>query len=706
MTRARIVLAVGLALIALLLGATLSGSPLVIVSSSVRSAEDPIAYTESGAPICQGEETVAAGVSALHIFLEADSMGSAVSVKVLSAGHLVTQGSVNPGWRGVGVTVPVNRVQHTVSHATVCVLTGPDPEHHLVRGERASPASSATRGGVPLPGRMEIEYLAHDQRSWWSLITPIARRMSLGRATGGMWGALLSVGFMLLAISLTAWLMLRGPSAGRAMKSIRARAPLPSLPLAAWVCFSVAFLNAAAWSFITPLFQVDDEQDHFAYVQQLAETHTLPTTRSNPVYSAEEETAMQDLRFEAIHNISLGQAIGAPAEERRLQSDLKRRPSRVGSGDAGGATSEPPLFYALQTIPYALGARGTILLRMQLMRLLSALMGGLTALFVFLFLREALPGESWAWSVGGVSVALTPLLGFISGSINPESMLTAVSAVIFYCLARGFRRGLTPSLSVAIGALSAVGFLTKLNFLGLAPGVLLGLLVLSLRAASTSKALAARCFTLGAAIAIAPVVVYTLVNALSNRPLLGLVSGSIGQTGHHGSLTGEISYIWQRYLPPLPGMVNDFQGLSPLRAGWFDGLVGQYGWDDISFPDWVNTAALLPALGLLALSLRAVVARRGVLRARLAEVVVYCAMAVGVLVLLGADAYLVYPEEVLGYRSPRYLLPMLAIAGALTVLAARGGGRRWGPATGTLIVLGLLAHDIFSQLLVISRFYG
>ena len=50
------------------------------------------------------------------------------------------------------------------------------------------------------------------------------------------------------------------------------------------------------------------------------------------------------------------------------------------------------------------------------MRLLSALMAGVTALFTFLFVREALPGAPWAWTVGGLGAALAPLLGFISGS--------------------------------------------------------------------------------------------------------------------------------------------------------------------------------------------------------------------------------------------------------------------------------------------------
>ena len=99
------------------------------------------------------------------------------------------------------------------------------------------------------------------------------------------------------------------------------------------------------------------------------------------------------------------------------------------------AANQPPLYYALQTIPYWLGSGGTLLDRLELMRLLSALMAGLTALFAYLFVCEALPGVSWAWTVGGLGVALAPLLGFMSGAVNPDAMLAAVSAGIFFLLA-------------------------------------------------------------------------------------------------------------------------------------------------------------------------------------------------------------------------------------------------------------------------------
>jgi 4-amino-4-deoxy-L-arabinose transferase-like glycosyltransferase len=120
------------------------------------------------------------------------------------------------------------------------------------------------------------------------------------------------------------------------------------------------------------------------------------------------------------------------------------------------AASEPPVYYALQTIPYALASSGSLLDRLALMRLLSALIAGVTALFCYLFVREAVPGVRWAWTVGGLSVALMPLLGFMSGAVNPDAMLYAVCAALFYALARAFRRGLTLRLAVAIGLLGAL----------------------------------------------------------------------------------------------------------------------------------------------------------------------------------------------------------------------------------------------------------
>jgi hypothetical protein len=487
-------------------------------------------------------------------------------------------------------------------------------------------------------------------------------------------------------------------SPGRALRRV---------PRAAWACALIATLSAACWSLVTPPFQAPDEPSHFAYAQYLAETGRLPDS-SLDSFSPEENAIVLDLHVPEVRWHPEVQTISSRAAQRQLRVGLAQPLSRVGGGGAGVAAAEPPLYYALETIPYYLGSGGTLLDQLELMRLLSALMAGLTALFTFLFVREALPRVPWAWTVGGLGAALTPLLGFTSGVVTPDAMLYAVSAAVFYCLARAFRRGLTRRLAIATGILIAAGFLTKVNFVGLVPGLMLGLIVLGLRGIRDGEDRRRRAFgsmALAMAIAVSPVCAYVARNLLEHHPTLGIVSSAVHLTSGE-SILSDIVYVWQLYLPRLPGMVNYFPGLSTIRQLWFDRAVGLYGWLDTTFPVWVDNLALIPA-GLIAiLGLRALIASRASLRARLSELVVYLVMSAGLMALIAQDSHLHRLVEGAGYAQPRYLLPLLPLAAAILALAARGAGRRWGPAAGALIVVLFLAQDIFSQLLVVSRFYG
>jgi hypothetical protein len=639
--------------------------------------------------------------------------GPRVAVKVLAGGSVITRGEREAGWGAdATVTVPVRPVRRTVADANVCIAFGPavEPIRILVALLQASgvpPQLPPQNSGRGQKGQLRLEYLRSGHTSWWSLAHSVARRMGLGHAPAGTWIVLLLVGLAIVIVTLASWLAFRELTGGRqgAVETGRMARRLPGvlrrIPRAAWICALIACLNAICWSLITPPFQAPDEPSHFAYAQQLAETGTLPTGSTD--YSEEERVAIADLRAREVRFHPEEHTIATVSEQRRLEDDLAQPLERAGSG-ADVAANQPPLYYALQTIPYRLGSSGSLLDRLELMRLLSALFGGVTALFVYLFVREALLGAPWAWVVGGLGVALAPLLGFMSGVINPDSMLATVSAAIFYCLARGFRRGLTTRLALAIGALTCIGFLTKLNFIALAPGVFLGLVALTLRRPRSSRRAAYGALAGAVAIAAVPVCVYVLNNLLSSHhPTLGMVSAYIANA--RGSVFGEISYIWQSYLPRLPGMSHDFPGLSTTRQMWFDRWVGNYGWLDTSFPPWVDRTALIPASLLTILGIRALVVLRATLRRRFVELAVYAVMGVGLLAVIGASSYLL-TEEAGIYSEPRYLLPLLALLGAALVLSARGAGRRWGPPAGALIVVLFLAHNLFSQLQVIARFYG
>jgi 4-amino-4-deoxy-L-arabinose transferase-like glycosyltransferase len=476
------------------------------------------------------------------------------------------------------------------------------------------------------------------------------------------------------------------------------------LPCAALTCALVALLNSVCWSIVTPAFQVPDEPDHFAYVKQLAERGQLPTSDSEQL-SPEELAVLEGLHSFAVRQQPQDRTISSSAEEAQLQKALASASKlpRSGSPDAGVATNQPPLYYAVEAIPYRL-AGPTLLDRLQLMRLFSALFAALTGFFAYLFVREALPGAPWAWSVGGLAVAFTPLLGFMSGSVNPDAMLFAVCAAVFYLLARAFRRGLDMRLAVALGAATAVGFLTKLNFVGLSPGIFLGMLLLTRRGTRVSRRRAYQLLAIAAGVALSPIAIYALRNALSGHPLLGIVSTTL--RGANGSLLARLDYVWQLYLPRLPGTADYFPGLFTTRQLWFDGSVGLYGWLDTPFPGWVYDVALIPAATIALLCGRALFASRFTLRRRAGELCVYAVMSIGLLMLVGADSFNAFPETDAEYAQARYLLPLLALFAAVLALAARGAGRRWGATVGVAIVLLCLGHDIFSDLQVVARYYG
>jgi hypothetical protein len=749
----RAALAAGLALLAVAIAVRVSRPPLTVFATNSTKAEGTIANTQGNTTFCQGDETLPAGASAMRLSVSVN-VGPKVTVTVLSGSQVLAKGVQAAGWTGEQITVPIVPVPSTVTGASVCIAIGPAVESIGLTGVKAPhPTGEA-------PGKVRVEYLHPGNRTWLSMAGAVARRLGLGRSPSGTWIAFVPILLMLAALVLTARLVLRelgapprgagprGPAriAGAAQAARRGPAParrptrpkqnsprpdrtqsgkagsdraraqtgglVPRLragagrvPKAAWVCGAVAWLSAASWGIVMAPFQVPDEPAHFAYVQRLAETGGLPTS-SSVQYAPEEIVTLTNLDHNEVRYNALRGTISTAAQQQRLEHYLAQPIPRVGSGGAGVAAAQPPLYYALQTIPYGIASGGNLLERLALMKLLSAVMAALTAFFAYLFLREALPAAPWAWTVGALGVALFPLLSFMSGAVNPDSGLAAVSAALFYLLARAFRRGLSPGLGVAIGVVTAVGFLTKLNFLGLVPGLVLALVVLTRRAAQSGGRRAAyRSLALTGAIGTSPVLLYAIINLFSNHPGLGLASIGLEQTGKQGSVFHEISYIWQFYLPRLPGMANDFPGLSSSRL-WFNRSVGLYGWLDTTFPNWVYNVALVPAVAIAALCASGLVASRTALRGRTWELATYAVMSVGLLALVGADSYLEFPGRAGGYTEPRYMLPLAVLFGAVFALAARGAGRRWGPVVGTLLVVLIFGHDIFSQLLVVSRYYG
>jgi Predicted membrane protein (DUF2142) len=716
LTLVHLAAAIGLAAFAVALLVVLTRSPLTLAGSNNVPANYAVSFIRKAEGNCESGGTVPRGTQAIRVSLSANT-GPRVGLEVFSGSKLVTVGERDSGW-GVDetVTVPVKRVDQAIPNAHICTSIGVPVEPLQVNGTKVRTPSGATAI------LLRLEYLRPGPRSWLSLAAPAADALGLVHGPGGSWIAYLLIAIMVIVTVLAVRLLVREVTArAPARRRLRSRGIRPPralerplgavrrVPRAAWVCALVGCLSATCWSFVSPPFQVPDEPSHFAYVQLLAETGQLPNSSSGAV-SQEEVQVSEALHQPEIEWHPEVQVSTSPSARAELHRVLTERLSRVGPGAAGVAASEPPLYYALASIPYDLGSSGTLLDQLQLIRLFSALMAGLTALFVFLFVRESLPGVRWAWTVGGLAAAVTPLLGFTSSAVTPEAMLYTLSAATFYCLARAFRHGLTRMRALALGSLIAAGLLTKLSFIGLAPGMILGLVILGFRGDRVAPGTlrSRRAFgsmALAIAIGLAPVCVFVVRDLIEHHHVLGLVSKAAERSSAGEPITVDLSYLWEFYLPHLPGMTNYFPDLSTFRQLWFDRAVGFYGWLDTPMPVWVDNLALIPAGLMGILAARTLIARRRALRARLPEILVYFVIGVGLMALIGQAFYQNRAIEGSGWAQTRYLVPLLPLAAVLLAAAARGAGRRLGPAVGMMIVILFIAQDVFGQLQVVARFY-
>lgn len=490
----------------------------------------------------------------------------------------------------------------------------------------------------------------------------------------------------------------------------RLRSAAASVPRAAWACALVMLANGLAWSLIVPPFEVPDENAHYAYVQQVAERGTVPRqVLPEGALSPAQDAMLGAVLFYQVVGESQNPVPMSELQQRAVEKAEREPLSTRGSGDALSATNNPPLYYVLQAVPYKLASGGSVLDRLAAMRVLSALMGAVTVLLVYLFLMELLPGRRWAWATGALVAAFQPLFGFMSGGVNSDDLLYLTAAGTLWALARTFRRGLTPANGALVGGFLGAGLVTKFTMLGFVPAVALGLLLATRRAWSSDRrrALVGGAWAVG--LVAAPVLVYVALNHLVWHR--GAIPGGIGSVAAKpGSelkfnFRQELSHIWQLFLPPV-GMRHQFTYL-PLWKTWFKGFFGRFGWLDYKFPYHFYVGALIVSIVVVVLAVGELVRRRRALARRVGELAVYALVFVGLCVEVGVQSYreMIQTGGIGQFEQARYMLPLLCLYAAIAALAARFGGRRWGPAIGAALVVLAIGHDVFAQVITISRYY-
>jgi hypothetical protein len=201
--------AIGLALMATAVGLTLTRSPLTLAGKSPTPYRTKFASNYGGVRICQANEVLPGGASAIRLALHSPIAGPSVTVEALSGTHVITQGERAAGWTAGVVTVPVRLVSRTVFPVKICFAIDRSPWLVAMRGRLTPPSVAANDEGRALGGRVAIEYLRPGHVSWWSRALSVTRQMGLGHAGSGAWIALLALALTSTVAALTAWLIIR-----------------------------------------------------------------------------------------------------------------------------------------------------------------------------------------------------------------------------------------------------------------------------------------------------------------------------------------------------------------------------------------------------------------------------------------------------------------------------------------------------------------
>lgn len=477
----------------------------------------------------------------------------------------------------------------------------------------------------------------------------------------------------------------------------------PPRPLS--LLLAAAAIAVACWALVVPPFQAPDEQSHFGYVQTLVERGKLPDTAPGRRFSTE-----QDRAADAVGSDQLAANLYARPEWSRAEHERWRRiDERYPRDDGGGAgpeganpaLSNPPLYYAYDSLAYVVASAGDLFDRLYAMRLWSALLLLVAAAATWALVGELVGRRPLLQLAGAAVVALQPMATFVSASVNPDALLIAAFAVTLWLGVRVIRRGLTPASGLALCGAAAIAVLTKATGYALLPGVLLALVAGARRSGVRLAPGDARSWALPLLALAAPIGAWLGYASFSDRPAVNQVASA----GAGADTPGLVSYLWQFYLPHVPGQQPLPPGFPPLPAidFWIEGAWGKFGWLEVELPGLVYGAAALVTAALLAGAV-AVVARSGP-RRHLATVAFLGLVSLSLLGGLHLTEYRMLGQGS-SFNQGRYLLPLLPVLGlAAAATLSLLHGRARAVSAGALVGL-LLALQVLSLAIVGARFHA
>ncbi|MGC8880563.1 MAG: ArnT family glycosyltransferase, partial [Anaerolineae bacterium] len=216
-------------------------------------------------------------------------------------------------------------------------------------------------------------------------------------------------------------------------------------------------LHALIHALVMPPWGLLDEQQHFHYIQMIAQEQRAPVMWRDRL-----PEEIVDSIFAVKRYITLG-------------SD--RMPSREEFDAAFDAHSyeghHPPLYYAILALFYPLGP-SDVVGKLFLLRIVGALLSSITLLLVWVSTRRLWPDAPFIAVIATLFVALNPERAASAGRVNNDLLVEIASAGVFACLALGWARGTGWRRAVLTGLCLGAAILSKLSAWMILPAAVLG----------------------------------------------------------------------------------------------------------------------------------------------------------------------------------------------------------------------------------------
>jgi 4-amino-4-deoxy-L-arabinose transferase-like glycosyltransferase len=472
---------------------------------------------------------------------------------------------------------------------------------------------------------------------------------------------------------------------------------------------TMAAIQVAAWTLVLPPFQGPDEDAHFAYVQHLAETGQRPDGPDGTgfVYSTEQGEAMKWADLFVLRGVIGARPGWTDAQEQRWH-DLELALPDGASSDSGqnAAGQNPPLYYALEAIPYHLAPGGSFFNRFYTARFASAAFYVAAVAFMWLIASE-LFRPLWARTLATAIFGLQPKLAMLGALVNPDTLLVLIWTAFIYGGLRIVRHGPTLKRLIGTGVAVAASVLTHGRGLAILPALLALLGIAYLRWRPPLRQ------TLGlAALLLAIAVAGLAVAGVFTSGVTGAGSaygGTIGWVGDTSfNLRQFLSYIWQFYLPKLEFM-QPAVGIPSygFREVYIQSFYSDFAWLEIGYPrftiDLLHAATMLLLVGLYTV----VVTRLDAVRRSwptIAFMVLTGLSLVAVLHVSSYTALLANPGDPV--LTGRYLFPLLSLLAVGVTVVVTALPRRIGAFTSGALVAGGIVLQLSALGMTLVRFYA